>query len=194
MFSKCQFLERDNVLIFWGIPDCVPVHLNIFSNYVKQCCPSIRYIFPAKIFPALLLCQKNWFWSKVLLDDFYPFLRSIASSWIHIGVKKFSRPAVCINWKIWKKIVKHNFGMKKKQGTFFWTTLYVLSLTSIGFIFIVLYIVVFIHYIIQFINIQIFWYICHILIIFVPKSPNKSFSNNRFSFTVYWMHFYIIIF
>ena len=32
-------------------------------------CPSIRYIVHAKIFSALLLCQKNRFCSKVHLDD-----------------------------------------------------------------------------------------------------------------------------
>ena len=47
-------------------------------------CPSIRYIVPAKISPALPLCQ-NWFCGKVHLDDFYPLLRSIALSWIHTG-------------------------------------------------------------------------------------------------------------
>ena len=82
-------------------------------------CPSIRYIFPAKILPALLLCQKNWFWSKILLDDFYPFLRSIASSWIHIGVKIFSRPAVCITWNIWTKICKTQLWGEKKTRHLF---------------------------------------------------------------------------
>ena len=28
-------------------------------------------------------------------------------------------PAVCTTWEIWKKIVKHNFGMKNKIGCFF---------------------------------------------------------------------------
>ena len=53
-------------------------------------CPSNRYIVPAKISPALPLCQKNWFCDKVQLDYFYPLLRSIASSWIHIGIKRIS--------------------------------------------------------------------------------------------------------
>ena len=38
-------------------------------GYQTLNCPSIRYIVPTKIFSALLLCQKNWFCSKVRLDD-----------------------------------------------------------------------------------------------------------------------------
>ena len=34
------------------------------------------------------------------------------------------RPAVYTTWKIFKKIVKHNFEMKNKIGRFFWATLY----------------------------------------------------------------------
>ena len=76
-------------------------------------CPSVRYIVPAKISPALSLFQKYWFFGKVRVNDFYPLLRSIASS------------AVYTTWKIWKKIVKHNFRMKNKIGRLFWTTLYI---------------------------------------------------------------------
>ena len=54
-------------------------------------CPSIRYIVPAKISPALPLCQKNWFCGKVHLDDFYRLLCSESPSWIHIGVKRISQ-------------------------------------------------------------------------------------------------------
>ena len=53
--------------------------------------------------------------------------------------------------------------------------------------------VVLIYYIIKFINIHIFWYSCHMLINFVLLSSNKSSSNNRFSFIMYWIHFYVII-
>ena len=35
-------------------------------------CPSNRYIVPAKISPALSLCQKNWFCGKVPFNYFYP--------------------------------------------------------------------------------------------------------------------------
>ena len=59
-------------------------------------CPSIRYIVPAKIFPALPLYQKNWFCGKVRFDDFYPLLRSTPSPWTHIGVKKISQ-ACCLH-------------------------------------------------------------------------------------------------
>ena len=37
--------------------------------------------------------------------------------------KESPRPAVYTTWKIWKIIIKHNFGMKNKIGRFFWTTL-----------------------------------------------------------------------
>ena len=119
MFSKCRFLVKDSVLIFWEIPRGVPInseysqelcrtmnnigccgHLPHFlsSEFGHQTlnCPSSRYIVPAKIFPALPPCQKNWFWGKVRLDDCYPLLRSIASSWIHIGVKRISQ-ACCLH-------------------------------------------------------------------------------------------------
>ena len=33
--------------------------------------------------------------------------------------KESPGPAVYTTWKIWKKIVKHNFGIKNKQGAFF---------------------------------------------------------------------------
>ena len=79
-------------------------------------CPSMRYIVAAKISPALPLCRKNWFCGKVLLDDFYSLLLSIASSWIHIGVKRISQ-ACCLHHH--RNIVKHNFGMKHKIGHFF---------------------------------------------------------------------------
>ena len=39
--------------------------------------------------------------------------------------KESPRPAVYTTWKIWKKIVKHNLGMKNKIVSFLWTTLYI---------------------------------------------------------------------
>ena len=56
--------------------------------------------------------------------DFYPLLRSVASSWIHIGVKRISQ-ACCLHHlkNVEKKFVKHDFGMKNKKGRFFfWST------------------------------------------------------------------------
>ena len=143
MFSKCQLFVKDGVLIFWGNPHDVVVnseysqelwrkmnnlglcHTSCFSKFVHQTLnfPSIRYIVPAKISPALPLCQKNWFCGKLRLDDFYPLLRNVASTWMHIVSKESPRPAVYTIWKIWKKIVKHNFGMKNKIGSFFRATL-----------------------------------------------------------------------
>ena len=64
-------------------------------------CPSIRYIVPAKIFPALPMCQKNWFCGKVRLDDFYLLLRSIAPLGSILVSKESPRAAVYSTWKIW---------------------------------------------------------------------------------------------
>ena len=144
MFLKYQFLVRDDVLIFWGIPQGVSANseysqklcwtMSTTVAFVSIChtsclpkfghqtlnCPSIRYIFPAKISPALLLCQKNWLCCKVCLDDFYPLLRSIASSWIHIGVKRISpKLAVYTTWKIWKKNSKTQLWDEKQNRALF---------------------------------------------------------------------------
>ena len=72
----------------WGIcyTSCLPKFGHQTLNW-----PSIRYIVPAKISPALPLCHKNWFCGKVHLDNFYPLLRSKSSSWIHIAVKRISQ-------------------------------------------------------------------------------------------------------
>ena len=82
MFPKCQFLVKDSLLIFWGIPHGFPINSEILRNYAERStisaffsichtsclpkfdhqslnCPSTRHIVPAKIFPALSLCQKN---------------------------------------------------------------------------------------------------------------------------------------
>ena len=90
-------------------------------------CPSIRYIVPAKIFPALPLYQKNWFCGKVRFDDFYPLLRSTPSPWTILVSKKSLRPAVYTTWKIWKKNWKTQFWDEKQIGYFFWTTLYLVT-------------------------------------------------------------------
>ena len=140
MFSKCQFLVRDAVLIFWGIPQGFPANSEysqeLWLNDVDHCglcghlphfllskfchktlnCLSIRYIVPAKISPALPLCQKNWFYGKVHLYDFYPLLRSIASNWIYISVK---RSTVYTTWKIWKKNSKTQLWDEKQNRVLF---------------------------------------------------------------------------
>ena len=77
-------------------------------------CPSIRYIFPAKIFPALPLCQKNWCGGKVRLDDFFPLLRSIASTWIHTGIKRISQACCLHHLKNMEKNCKTTLGWKTK--------------------------------------------------------------------------------
>ena len=110
-FEQCRPLWP-----LWDI--CYTCWLPKFGHQTLNCL-SIRYIVPAKISPAFQLCQKNWFCGKVCLNDFYPLLHSKSSSWIHIVLKESPRSAVYTTWKIWKSIVKHNFGMKSKMGSFF---------------------------------------------------------------------------
>ena len=76
--------------------------------------------------PALLLCQKNWFCGKVRLDCFYPLLRSIASSWIHIGVERISQACCVHHLKNIEKKNKTQFQSSNfKTESFFWTTLHI---------------------------------------------------------------------
>ena len=63
--------------------------------------------------------RKSWFCGKGCLDDFYLLLRSIASRWIHIGVKRISQAFCPHHLKNMEKMVKHNFGIKNKIGRFF---------------------------------------------------------------------------
>ena len=90
-------------------------------------CPSIRYIVPAKIFPALPLYQKNWFCGKVRFDYFYPLLRSTPSPWTHIGVKKISQACYLHHLKNMEKNWKTQLWDEKQIGYFFWTTLYLVT-------------------------------------------------------------------
>ena len=140
----------EGLLFFWGIPHGFPVILNILRNYAERwtmsafvgiChtsyllkfgyqtlnCPSIRHIAPAKIFPALPLCQKNWFCSKVRVDDFYSLLLSIASSWIHIGVKRVSQACYLHLLKYMKKKCKTQLWDEKQNRALFWVNLYVMA-------------------------------------------------------------------
>ena len=105
----------------WGI--CYTSCLPKFGHQTLNC-PSIRYIVPAKIFPALPLCQKNWFCGKVRLDDFYPLLRSIASTWIHIDVKRISQACCLHHLKNMEKNCKTQLWDEKQNRVLFWTTLY----------------------------------------------------------------------
>ena len=140
----------EGLLFFWGIPHGFPVILNILRNcaerwtmsaFVGIChtpyllkfgyqtlnCPSIRHIASAKIFPALSLCQKNWFCSKVRVDDFYSLLLSIASSWIHIGVKRVSQACYLHLLKYMKKKCKTQLWDEKQNRVLFWVNLYVMA-------------------------------------------------------------------
>ena len=142
MFSKCQFLVREGVLIFWGIPHGVPVN----SEYSQELCRTMNdvglcghlpHFLPYEIWPPNIelsfyqvhcLCQ-NLSCIAAVSEElilrqstprwFYRLLRSIASSWIHIDVKRISQACRLHHLKdIETKIVKHNFGMKNKIWRF----------------------------------------------------------------------------
>ena len=101
----------------WGI--CYNSYLPKFGHQTLNG-PSIRYIVPAKISPALPLCEKNLFCGKVRLDDFYLLLRSESSSWIHIGDKR-----ICLHHlKNMEKNCKTQLWDEKQNRALFWTTLY----------------------------------------------------------------------
>ena len=93
-FEWFERFERSWPLwLLWGI-----YYTSCLSKFGYQTlnCPPVRYIVPAKVSPALLMCEKNWFCGKVHLDNFYRLLCSKLSSWIHIGVKRISQ-ACCLN-------------------------------------------------------------------------------------------------
>ena len=87
-------------------------------------CLSIRYIVPAKISPAFLLCQKDWFCGKVCLDDFYPLLHSKSFSSIHIGIKRISQTYCLHHLKNMAENCKTQLSDEKQNRVLFWTTLY----------------------------------------------------------------------
>ena len=82
-------------------------------------CPSIRCIVPAKISPALPLCQKNWFCGKVRLGDFYLLLHSIASCSIRNGVKRISQAYCLHNLKNMEKNCKIQLWDEKQNRVLF---------------------------------------------------------------------------
>ena len=64
--------------------------------------------------------------------------------------------------------------------------IYVLDLTSTGFIFSVLwYVLLYINYVVQFINKHIFWYCSHIFVDVILQGSSKFFTHNGFSFILY---------
>ena len=136
MFSKCQFLVKDGVLIYWGNLHGVPVNSEIFSGIIRNDERS-RFLWASATLPVFRsLSIKCWtvlpsgtmflpksflhYCSKVCLDDFYLLLHSIVSTWIHIGVKGSRRPTVYTTWKIWKKKMQNTtLRWKTKQDAFF---------------------------------------------------------------------------
>ena len=111
MLSKCQFCERQRVdflgdsswrsrkcWIFSGIipndEQCRPLWasatLAVFRNLATKrwiVFSSGTLFLPKSFLHCLCVIRTEWF----DLNDFYPLLRSIASSWIHIGVKRISQ-------------------------------------------------------------------------------------------------------
>ena len=65
------------------------------------------------------LCQKNWFGGKVRLNDFYPLLPSIASTWIHTGVKRISHTCCLHHLKNMEKNCKTQLWDEKQNRAFF---------------------------------------------------------------------------
>ena len=115
-----NYAEGWTMSAFLGIchTSCLPK----FGHQMLRCL-SIRYIVSAKIFSALSLCQKNWLCNKVHLNDFYPLLRSIAFSWIHIGVKRIPQSCCLHHLKNMEKYCKTQLWDEKQNRMLFWTTL-----------------------------------------------------------------------
>ena len=114
-----NYAEGWTMSAFVGIchTSCLPK----FGHQMLHCL-SIRYIVSAKIFSALLLCQKNWVYNKVHLNDFYPLLRSIAFSWIHIGVKRIPQSCCLHHLKNMEKYCKTQLWDEKQNRMLFLTT------------------------------------------------------------------------
>ena len=131
---------KNGVLIIWTNPHGLPIN----CEYSQELCQTMNDLglcehiphflssevwppnvelsshqVPAKIFPAFSQFQKDWFCGKARLDGFYPLLRSIASTWVHIDVKRICQACCLHHLKNMEKIVKHNFGMKNKVRRFF---------------------------------------------------------------------------
>ena len=76
-----------------------------------------------------------------------------------------------------------NFSLRIYLGfIFLLESIHVFDFTSTGLILVVLWCAV-----------CVVWYLSHVFINFIPSGSNESFGNNRFSFILCWIHFYIII-
>ena len=80
-------------------------------------------LLSGKLFlPKCLLhchCVRTDFVIKVRLNDFYPLLNSIASSWIHISVKRISQGCCLYHLKNMGKNCKAQLWDENKIGRFF---------------------------------------------------------------------------
>ena len=135
MLSKCQFYERQLV-------DGVPVNAEYSHELYRTMnnvglCGHLPHLLSSEIWPPnaelsfhqvhwscqnlswLLLCHKNWFCGKLRLNDFYLLLRSIASSWINIGVKRISQACFLHHLKNMEKNCKAQLWDEKQNRALF---------------------------------------------------------------------------
>ena len=80
----------------------------------------LHFQSPKILLKSLILCQKHRFCGKEGLNNFYPMVRSMLSSLIHIDVKRISQ--TYHTWKTRQNFEKHNFRRKYKIGRFFGQT------------------------------------------------------------------------
>ena len=105
MFSKCQFPLKDGVLIFWGNPHGIQVN----SEYSQELCWTMNDLGLWQHLPHF----------KERPDDFYPLLRSIAFTWIHIGVKRISQACCLHHLKNMEKNCKTQLWDEKQNRALF---------------------------------------------------------------------------
>ena len=146
MFSKCQFLVRDVMLIFCGIPHGVPVN----SEYSRELCRTMNdvslcghlpHFRSSKIWSPNI--ELSFHWTLLLPKSFlhchcvrrtdfapkYASMTFICCCLVQHPVrsilvsKESPRLTLCTTWKIWKKSCKTQFG----KGRFLGGTLYVMA-------------------------------------------------------------------
>ena len=96
----------------WGVSATLPVSQNLTTKRWIVLLPSTL-----PLPKSLLHCRcvkRTDFVAKYASMIFCRLLHSKS-----LVSKESLRPAVYTTWKIWKKTVKHNFGMKNKIGHFF---------------------------------------------------------------------------
>ena len=100
----------------------LPVSRNLANKH--RIVPLSSTLFLPK---SLLHCRcvrSTDFAAKYTLMIFIPLLRSIASSWIHIGVKRIAQACCLHHLKNMQKNCKTQLWDEKQNRALFWTTLY----------------------------------------------------------------------